>query len=377
MMFAVLIAMAAAGHTDAEMAAVMAGPVGDHVRDQAKPEKYLARQITKARDAATDPDVKELNKTYATAVAGARPVIIVEAPGEPVELWPVETLHHMLRGRFVMHGDKKVALAKHWLENPLRRQYRGIEFAPEGARQGYYNLWRGLVVKPKRGDCSKFLAHIHDNVCCGDADLFDWVVGWFAHMVQRPAERIGTALILKGEQGTGKTIVGNIVGSLFGPHYQVVDASRYLTGNFNGHLAACMLLQAEEAFFAGDKAAEGRLKNMVTSETHLIERKGAEPIELRNYVRLFVTSNSDWVVPAGAHERRFAVLEVSSARMQDNDYFGAIVTEMKNGGREALLDHLLNFDLTKVNLRRIPQTAALLEQKLNHYPALRSGGSAY
>ena len=135
MMFAVLIALAAAGHTDAEMAAVMAGPVGDHVRDQAKPEKYLARQITKARDAAsTDPDVKELNKTYATAVAGARPVIIIEAPGEPVELWPVETLHHILRGRFVMHGDKKVALAKHWLkirsggsieESSLRRRERG------------------------------------------------------------------------------------------------------------------------------------------------------------------------------------------------------------------------------------------------------------
>jgi hypothetical protein len=34
------------------------------------------------------------------------------------------------------------------------------------------------------------------------------------------------------------------------------------------------------------------------------------------------------------------------------------------GGREALLHHLLNVDLTKVNLRQIPQTAALLDQKV-------------
>jgi hypothetical protein len=36
-----------------------------------------------------------------------------------------------------------------------------------------------------------------------------------------------------------------------------------------------------------------------------------------------------------------------------------------NGGRAALLDHLLNFDLSLVNLRVIPKTKALLEQKLN------------
>jgi hypothetical protein len=37
---------------------------------------------------------------------------------------------------------------------------------------------------------------------------------------------------------------------------------------------------------------------------------------------------------------------------------------MNNGGREALLHYLLNFDLTKVNLRTIPDTAALTEQKI-------------
>ena len=34
------------------------------------------------------------------------------------------------------------------------------------------------------------------------------------------------------------------------------------------------------------------------------------------------------------------------------------------GGREALLHYLLHFDLSKVNLREVPKTAALLDQKL-------------
>jgi hypothetical protein len=37
---------------------------------------------------------------------------------------------------------------------------------------------------------------------------------------------------------------------------------------------------------------------------------------------------------------------------------------MDNGGREALLHYLLNFDLSQVDLRTIPQTAALLDQQI-------------
>src|SRR5262249_44380102 len=45
-------------------------------------------------------------------------------------------------------------------------------------------------------------------------------------------------------------------------------------------------------------------------------------------------------------------------------YFAAIDHEMDNGGREALLHYLLNFDLRQVDLRTIPKTAALLDQQI-------------
>ena len=55
--------------------------------------------------------------------------------------------------------------------------------------------------------------------------------------------------------------------------------------------------------------------------------------------------------------------------MQDHAYFAAIDEEMDNGGREALLHYLLNFDLTQVNLRVIPKTAALLDQQIESMDA--------
>jgi hypothetical protein len=96
----------------------------------------------------------------------------------------------------------------------------------------------------------------------------------------------------------------------------------------------------------------------------MAEFKGIDIVRVDNHVRLLVTGNADWLVAAGREERRFAVLDVSDARMQDIPYFAALEKQMNEGGREALLDYLLNFDLSRVNLRVIPKTMALLEQKI-------------
>ena len=72
-------------------------------------------------------------------------------------------------------------------------------------------------------------------------------------------ERAGTAIVLRGLMGTGKTVLGDVMGSLVAPHYFLVDDPRYVTGQFNAHMSACLLLQADEAVWARDKTAEGRL----------------------------------------------------------------------------------------------------------------------
>jgi hypothetical protein len=87
-------------------------------------------------------------------------------------------------------------------------------------------------------------------------------------------------------------------------------------------------------------------------------------MRIRKFVHLLVTGNSERVVPAGVEERQFTVLEIGDDHIRDAEYFSAIEQEMDNGGREALLHYLLNFDLSTVNLREIPKTAALLDQKI-------------
>jgi hypothetical protein len=364
---AVLVAMAGAGCTNEDMSAVMLDqtlPIGKHVRERSDKAAYLAKQIAKARKLAIDPDVAKLNERYALVLVGDKVAIMNTAATTGIQLMTLGAFEQWHRNRFIVRDGKRRPLAKHWLAHPQRRQYEGLTFSPGRSLPGHYNLWCGFAVEPKPGECTKFLDHLKDNVCRGDDNLYQWVVGWLADIFQHPNRKMGTALAIRGKQGTGKTKVGQVIGSLLGRHYVLVPEPRYVTGRFNSHLVSCLLLHADEGFWAGDRTAEGKLKDLITGLDHFIEYKGKEPIRVQNFIRLLVTGNPDWVVPVSLEERRFAVLDIGEHRMRDTEYFAAIDAEMDSGGREALLDHLLRVDLSKVDLRLIPKTAALLDQKV-------------
>ena len=229
--------------------------------------------------------------------------------------------------------------------------------------------FRVLPSSPRQGDCSKFLAHLKDNAARGDETTYLWIVGWWAQILQQPTIKMETALVLRGPFGAGKTKIGQVMGSLIGDHYLLVASPRYITGQFNSHMASLLVLHADEAFWAGDKASVGTLRDLVTGEHHMLEYKGVDPIRIKNHIRLFVTGNPDWMVPAGFKERRWAIFDMGEDHMQDHAYFAAIDHEMNNGGREALLHYLLNFDLSQVDLRTIPKTAALLDQQIESHDA--------
>ena len=366
--YAVIVAMVGAGCADNQIETVFLdtkNAISAHVLQQSEPPEYLARQIARAREIATDPHVAKLNENYALVIVGDKSAIL-KTTDDGIKFLTLPAFAQWHANQYVYDSEnKKVPLATHWMHHPQRRQYEGIVFAPGQDVPNHHNLWRGFAVVVRPGDCSRFLAHLRNNVCSGDEELYKWVVGWFANIFQRPEQKMGTSLVLRGKMGTGKTKVGEVFGSLLGTHYVTVSDPRYVTGRFNSHLASCLLLHCDEAFWAGDRAAEGKIKDLITGQDHLIEFKGKEPIKARNYVRLLVTGNPDWLVPAGLEERRFAVLDVGEGHIQDTAYFAGIDEQMDNGGREALLDYLLEFDLKNVDLRTIPKTAALLDQKIS------------
>jgi Family of unknown function (DUF5906) len=311
-------------------------------------------------------EVAQLNKDYALVLAGNKAAVMKFDAPTKFRLLQTSAFTTWFGNQHIMAAGTMVPLGEYWLRHAERRQYSGIEFAPPGTPipATHYNLWQGFAVVPRRGNCWRFLKHIWDNVAKGDKATFRWIVGWWAQILQQPSVKMETALALRGGYGAGKTKIGQIFGSLIPSHYRLVANPRYVTGQFNSHMASLLVLHADEAFWAGDKKGEGTLKDLVSGKTHMLEYKGVDPIEILNFIRLFVTGNLDWMVPAGFRDRRWAIFDIGEDQMQNHAYFAAIDEQMDNGGREALLHYLLNFDLKTVNLRVVPKTAALFDQQV-------------
>jgi hypothetical protein len=260
---------------------------------------------------------------------------------------------------------KLIGLGDFWLNHPNRRQYDDVVFAPNRETPGSYNLWRGFSVEPKQGDWSKMQHLTKEVICAGDDESYQYVLGWMASAIQHPDRPGEVAIVMQGIRGAGKGTFTHLLGRLFGQHYLQVTQARHLVGNFNAHLRDCILLFVDEALWAGDRQGENVLKALVTEPMVQIEPKGINSFSVPNYLHIMVSSNEDWVIPAGARERRYCVLQVSDIHAQDKPYFAAIRAEMDNGGFAAMLYDLQNMDLSKFNVREVPYTAGLKEQMLH------------
>jgi hypothetical protein len=142
-----------------------------------------------------------------------------------------------------------------------------------------------------------------------------------------------------------------------------ISEGKHLVGAFSGHLHHLAFLFVDEAFWAGDVKAEGRLKVLITENTFTIEPKYFSPFEIRNLLHILMSSNSDWVVPAGKDARRYAVFEVSDKRIDDFEYFDRLNAELNRGGIEAMLYDLLHIDLRGWHPKMVYKTKALIDQK--------------
>lgn len=392
-LFAVLCEMVRAGVDDDVMAAVILDPdygISAHVLEQPRPRQYVQRQIQRARDEAMDPWLLRLNDRHTVLGNQGGKCRILEFTRRPtgirgqtravVSLQSFEDFRNRYMNKWVVVGqDKegkevKMPVGKWWLQHSHRREFHSLIFSPRDGEvvesesgdpdERQLNLWRGFAVQPAPGDWSLMRAHIRDILASGDEASDSYIIRWMAWTVQNPDQPAEVALVFRGEMGTGKGVFGRMMARLFGQHGLHTGGTELISGRFNQHLADCCLLFADEILWDGDKKAESRMKVYLTEETIVIEGKGVDAAAWPNMLHVIMSSNSEWVVPAGRHERRYAVFDVSSAQRQKKDYFKPLFNQMDAGGLAAMLHDMLNMDLGDWHPRQDrPETAALADQK--------------
>jgi hypothetical protein len=364
----------------AEKLGMRAAVLDKLVTDKRAKQAYAKEQPEKAKQeqaAKTEAEqlLAELNRDNQVVLDGARTRVLRfeevehDAGGEhyvyrvPTFL-RFEDFRNLHLNRHIMVGNRSVDVGSWWLEHPQRLQYPGIIFKPNGEHiiNGKLNLWRGWGITPRRGDWGLLREHIYEVLAARDDDVDAYIINWLAWAVQHADEQPEVALVFKGERGTGRGTVGKVMCKLFGQHARHISSPAHLTGRFNAHPRQISFLFADEAYAPEDKSAES-LKRLITEPTLTIEPKGRDVMEEPNRLHAMLASNEDWVVPAGAYERRYQVQEVANTHRQDRNWFGPIYKQLRSGGYEAMLFNLLERDLGDWHPRDIVCTAALAEQQ--------------
>ncbi len=379
-LFYVVCELVRAGTDDTVIYSVITDPdfaISASVVDKGqRMQAYALHQITRAKEHADNPWLMKLNERHAVIGNMGGKCRVIEETYDPgmkrtrISKQSFEDFRNRYMNKFVQSGtDRKgnpalKPLGNWWLSNERRKQYDYLVFSPEREVPGAYNLWRGFAYDAKPGTCDLYLTHMFENICSGNQEHFDYLFAWMASAVQFPAKPGETAVILRGREGTGKTFFAKKFGALFGRHFLAISDAKHLVESFNQHLRDCVVLLADEAFYAGDKKHESKLKQLVTDDMIMYEPKGVDAESGPNYLHIIMSSNSAWVVPAGPEARRFFVLDVCDTQMQKRSYFEAIAKQMEAGGYEALLHMLRTFPLDNVHIATAPKTAALVDQKV-------------
>ncbi len=269
--------------------------------------------------------------------------------------------------------EKPTPLGELWLKHPKRRQYEGVVLEPDlrKAPSDRLNLYRGWGVVPKLGQWPLMAWHITNILANGDPSSSGYIFRWIAWCLQNPDKCAQVVLVLRGDKGAGKGTLGKALCKIFGAHKAHIVDENLLTGRFKGYLLECLFLFADEAVWGGDKKGTGALQGMITEDI-TIEQKGLEAIpNWTNRLHIMMAADKDWAVPAGKHERRYAVFEVSNHFSHGNTspdeikaYFDALHKELyEAGGLEAMAYDLMNADLEGWHPRQVHATEALRKQQ--------------
>ena len=132
--------------------------------------------------------------------------------------------------RFIIHNSKKVLLPELLWSMATATRVQGVTFTPGEPRivsehdGDKFNTWSGFKVPPHpdpvgASEVQPFLDYLkvvgNDN-----KEQTSWITHWMADMLKYPGDKCGTALVLVGLPGVGKSILGNhVLGKIIGPHH--------------------------------------------------------------------------------------------------------------------------------------------------------------
>jgi len=258
-------------------------------------------------------------------------------------------------------------LNKVWNSRNFVRKFESLTYLPksaelpDGERGGRYNIWRQSGVKPTQGDVSWFLEHMAYIV--PDVRERAAVLDYLAHLVQRPEEKIHFALVIRGEQGTGKSSIGELMVRIIGRSNVTKPSNDELLEKWTGWQEGAQLAIVEELMTLGRLEVTNRLKPLITDPTLRIQEKYQTTYTIDNRLNLLCFTNHRDALRIEESDRRWFII-FSPAKARDHGYYKRLFGHMDGDGPANVAYWLLSRDLSGFDAKgHAPATAAKDEMR--------------
>ncbi|OHS94020.1 Poxvirus D5 protein [Tritrichomonas foetus] len=205
----------------------------------------------------------------------------------------------------------------------------------------------------------KFFWHVRTIICDNNHELFNYTINWFSFIVQHPGTKVGSALVLRGQQGIGKNVFTDVICKLIGRYaHDNITTVEELTGQFNSCLENSMLIVLNEMMNYGEGRSSNfdALKSIITDPIIRINEKCQPRRTAQNVANIIFCSNNAVPVKITEGDRRYVVYDVSEKMKGCFDYFKELCSSFTPEFYSHLLSYFLVNDISEFNPRVIPMT---------------------
>jgi hypothetical protein len=221
--------------------------------------------------------------------------LIDDQTKEP-DLYTPISLKHLYANLYYFERDaqqewRKQLFVPRWMGDVRIKQVKRIVVDPVVADDGQnYNMWPGFLAESlppvPEADVAELIEpivrHLYDVYANAHAETTEFLLDYFANMVQRPDRPSHVALSLWGRSGVGKgmpltfmreKVMGKAV------TYQTANPENDLLGRFQNGCVNRVLVQVDEV--RSLREHDDRLKDLITNDTVQLERKGRDIVTVR------------------------------------------------------------------------------------------------
>ena len=184
-----------------------------------------------------------------------------------------------------------------------------------------------------------------------------YLTQWLAQRLQKPEEAPHVAIIMRGEQGTGKSFLCDVLMKpLVGETNYKAVALADAKANFRARLFQSTLIQIEEINDTRSKTTE-KLKPLVTQDYYEVDEKFVPKYSAKKMFGIVMTSNFKNPITIEETDRRYFIPTFSKVLPKNNQFYEDFAEWLEHeGGHQEMCDYLHSIDISALNFRKPPMT---------------------